>query len=377
MTSTGKPRILHLEDDELFNVLLSTKLRRAGLDVDLVMVDRPEEFWAVLEQGGVDLVLSDCAIPGYSGLTALRELRHRGHMQPFVFLSGGTPPEGVGEHLASGAADYLIKDDFSGVAATLQRLLSGEAAPVAAAAPAPDASAPAAPDAAASAPRSGWESISGLVAHDLRNSLWQIKGFAELLRDEHTAAMGESGLSTVSHLLEATDDLGRIIGGLIDLADVASAPFAPRVVDLSAAARDVASRLSAAAPDRAVEWRVGDDLQACADPELLGEILDSLLSNALKFTGSRAAALIEMGAAASPGDGMAAFFVRDNGVGFDPAQESRLFVPFQRLHAQGDFPGAGIGLAIVDRIVHRHGGQVWAEGALDAGATFYFTLPSA
>jgi signal transduction histidine kinase/DNA-binding response OmpR family regulator len=566
-----RPRILHLEDDRDLHGLLARALVRAGLDVELVLVDRQDAFEAALSEGGVDLILSDRTVPGYGGLAALRDLRKRDLHIPFVILSGSPASEGVEPYLAAGAAEWLLKEDLPRVAETLRRLLSpasGQARPETRL---PDEAAVTlawavrqltrsvsiadvvsvvpqaarlicAADGATIAFRSGDvvryvgqdgmaalfgldqpigdsvsaramregrpvaveglcegpagrplarplgglggglcegpagrplarplgglgggliaprpgpgplggegatgsalavpvgrglpvaaiavyrrlphppvahelellmaladvtglvlerigqgimrlsceegaaerrgtssapEAMARLMAHDLRNPLWQIRGFAELLRDDHAIALGDEGRSTVGHLLRASDELGRIIDGLVELAEISEEPLIPRVLDLGAAARDVAAILSAGAPDRAVEWRVAEDLLAFADPALVRILLEKLLSNALRLTRGRARALVEVGA--TRGEDLTTFFIRDNGEGFDPAETVRLFVPFQRLHPAGEQAGAGTGLAVVRRIVHRHGGEVWAEGARDAGAAFYFTLPA-
>jgi light-regulated signal transduction histidine kinase (bacteriophytochrome) len=142
--------------------------------------------------------------------------------------------------------------------------------------------------------------------------------------------------------------------------------------NISALARSLAADLQTAQPGRRVEFRIEDALETQADPSLLRLVLENLLGNAWKFTSKRAAARIEFGQAQLHGD--QTYFVRDDGAGFDPAFSEKLFGAFQRLHAATEFPGTGVGLATVQRIIHRHGGRIWAESAIDKGATFYFTL---
>jgi light-regulated signal transduction histidine kinase (bacteriophytochrome) len=143
--------------------------------------------------------------------------------------------------------------------------------------------------------------------------------------------------------------------------------------DLTAVGRAVAKQLAAANHQPQVEVVVEEGLSAHIDPPLCRNLLDNLLGNAWKFSSKVSSPRIEFGSMVK--DGGQAFFVRDNGAGFDMTHQKKLFVPFQRLHAVGEFPGTGIGLATAQRIVSRHGGRIWAEGAVDAGATFYFTLP--
>jgi light-regulated signal transduction histidine kinase (bacteriophytochrome) len=144
-------------------------------------------------------------------------------------------------------------------------------------------------------------------------------------------------------------------------------------VDLSALAQTVARELQEQEPTRHVDWQITPDINAYGDPNLLRIVLVNLLGNAWKYTGHRPVACIEFGVTHQ--DGETVYFVRDNGAGFDMAYANKLFIPFQRLHTDEEFPGTGIGLTIVQRIIHRHGGRVWAEGTVDEGATFYFTLP--
>ena len=149
----------------------------------------------------------------------------------------------------------------------------------------------------------------------------------------------------------------------------------PQVLDLGAEAAGIAAELQRQGPDRHVCFTIQQPAVATADPTLIRTVLQNLLENAWKFTSGRDDAAIEFGATpASAGDGRLGYYVRDNGAGFDPAYAGKLFSPFQRLHTADEFPGAGVGLASVRQIVERHGGQVRAEGVVDEGATFYFTL---
>ena len=168
--------------------------------------------------------------------------------------------------------------------------------------------------------------------------------------------------------------MAQMIDDLLKLARVSHAPMAFQDVDLSAMAEDTAAELRRSQPGREVESLLVPGLVAAGDPVLLRSVMRNLLENAWKFTAKKPRARIEFGAAEV--DGRKAFFVRDDGAGFDMAYAARLFGTFQRLHTATEFPGTGIGLATVRRIIQRHGGRVWAEGAVGQGATFYFTLPA-
>jgi len=166
--------------------------------------------------------------------------------------------------------------------------------------------------------------------------------------------------------------MSRVIAALLRLAHLSRSTIRRSPVDLSAVARAVAEELNAAEPARTVVWRIAPDLQASADPDLIEIVMNNLLRNAWKYTSKRRSARIEFGA--NQEHGKQVFFVRDDGAGFDMAHASQLFGPFQRLHAQSEFEGLGIGLAIVQRIVKLHEGRIWAEGKVEKGATFFFTL---
>lgn len=216
------------------------------------------------------------------------------------------------------------------------------------------------------------EAFSYSVAHDLRAPLRGMNGFAQVLIDTYQDKLDADGQDWLHEIVLNARKMGDLIDGLLALARITRGELRPERADLSGVAREVAARLRASEPERSVEVRVQPDLHADVDLRLARALLDNLLDNAWKFTRRAPAACIEFGA--STKDGGPAFFVRDNGAGFDMAFAGKLFAPFQRLHTADEFPGTGIGLATVQRIVHRHGGRIWAEGAVGAGATFYFTL---
>jgi PAS domain S-box-containing protein len=212
------------------------------------------------------------------------------------------------------------------------------------------------------------------VSHDLRAPLRAVAGFSELLLEDYGSELDAIGRDYLARVVAATARMSRLIDDLLTLSRATRAELRWRPVDLTAIAQRILADLRAADPDRPLELIVEDGLRATGDPALLELVLQNLIANAWKFTAKQDKALIHVGAEQLP-DGTCSFFVRDTGAGFDMRYAEKLFVPFQRLHSNEDFAGSGIGLAIVGRIIGRHGGRIWAEGHPESGAVFRFVLP--
>jgi PAS domain S-box-containing protein len=217
------------------------------------------------------------------------------------------------------------------------------------------------------------EAFSYSVSHDLRAPLRAISGFTDLVL-ERAGDLDAESKSYLGRVKSAAARMGELINDLIDLSRVARAVCNRRETCLSTMASEIVAELAETEPQRKVDVRIAEHVNAYADPGLARVLLANLIGNAWKFTGRRENATIEFGTERL--DDLDAFFVRDNGAGFDVAHADKLFAPFQRLHSEREFPGTGIGLALAHRVVHRHGGRMWAQAAVDSGATFFFTLPS-
>ena len=212
------------------------------------------------------------------------------------------------------------------------------------------------------------------VSHDLRAPLRGIHGFTQVLEEDYGDRLDDAGRSYLARVRAAAQRMGGLIDDLLKLSKITRAEMQPRLVDLSALAREVADAWQRRESQRQVQWEIADGLSAQGDPQLLRVALENLLGNAWKFTGKRTDAVIQFGR--QERDGQTVFCVRDNGAGFDMAYAKHLFGAFQRMHSTEEFEGTGIGLATVQRILHRHGGRVWAEAEVEKGAAFYFSLPS-
>jgi PAS domain S-box-containing protein len=215
------------------------------------------------------------------------------------------------------------------------------------------------------------------VSHDLRAPLRALHGFSQILLEDYESRLDDDGRQYLQRIQANVAHMGQLIDDLLRLSHVTRTDLNRERTDIGALAGEIIARLREADPQRHVEVTIADDLVATCDSQLMRVALDNLLSNAWKFTSKREHAIIDVGAVCDHGTEM--FFVRDNGAGFDMRYASKLFDPFQRLHTMDEFEGTGIGLAIVNRIVTRHGGQIWAESEPGNGATFFFafTLRSA
>ncbi len=219
------------------------------------------------------------------------------------------------------------------------------------------------------------EAFGYSVAHDLRTPLRAMDGFATVLEEDYGSRLDETGKAALHRVRAAAQVMGKLIEDLLRLSRLSQQPMNLQALDLSELARAGADTLKASDPARQVTFEIAPRATAHADRGLLAVVLDNLLGNAWKFTRKHPAARIEFGVGRHAGEPV--YFVRDDGAGFDMAHAQKLFTPFHRIHAATDFPGSGIGLSMVHRIIARHGGRVWAESAVEKGATFFFTLPAA
>ncbi|HZV83311.1 MAG TPA: ATP-binding protein, partial [Geobacteraceae bacterium] len=215
------------------------------------------------------------------------------------------------------------------------------------------------------------EAFSYSVSHDLRAPLRHISSFSTILSSEHAGELNGEAQHLLGRIIAGCEKMGKLIDDILELSYVSRHGLKNENVNLTRIARRIATSLREHAPERNVRFEIAEDLTATGDERLLEIVLNNLLNNAWKYTSRKDEGVIEFGSqklAARP-----AFFVKDNGAGFDKSYADKLFMPFSRLHGQ-EFEGTGIGLAIVQRVIHRHGGKIWADSVEGEGATFYFTL---
>ena len=219
------------------------------------------------------------------------------------------------------------------------------------------------------------EAFSYSVSHDLRAPLRSIDGFGEALLEEYSDKLDDVGRDYLRRVRNATQTMGRIIDDLLKLSRITRSPVNHDLVNLTDLSQSIVNELQSNDSKRKVTIHIEKNLTAVADKDLMYIALENLIGNAWKFTSKKQHAIIKIGKTTNKNKTV--FFIRDNGAGFDMKYAKKLFVPFQRLHSDSEFPGIGIGLGIVNRVIHRHGGEIWAKGKKDQGATFYFTLREA
>lgn len=385
-------RVLAVDDSLTYLEETSAHLRQEGYEV--VMARSGEEALELLAVQQVDCILLDLLMPGLSGQETCHRIKSAPGMRdiPLILLTAIENRQTMIEGLAMGADDYISKSNDlevlkARVSAQLRRrqfedetrqmraeLFQRELEAADARAAREVAESRAALVAELERKNKELEAFSYSVSHDLRAPLRGIDGFSKILLEDYDAVLDSRGREYLGRVRAAARRMGELIDDLLELSRVGRAALNRTPVDLSSLARSVAADLGRKEPDRRVEFAIDDAPAAEGDVRLLQIVLENLLGNAWKFTSKVAAPRIEFRALRAGRE--THYFVRDNGAGFDAQYAGKLFQPFQRLHAESDFAGTGIGLATVHRIIDRHGGRVWAESLADNGATFFFTLGS-
>jgi len=386
---SGLKRILAVDDSLTYLQSLAAALTEEGYDV--VLARSGEEALALLAVQPVDCILLDLLMPGLSGQETCERIKAAPAVRdiPVIMLTAVEDRDAMIQGLGAGADDYISKaSDFevlkARVRAQIRRkqfeqehrrirdeLLRKEIEATEAQAARRLAETRAALVEELERKNQELEAFSYSVSHDLRAPLRAIDGFSRIVL-EKADALDPKSRDYLQRVRAAAQRMGELIDDLLELSRVGRAELHRTRVNLSEMARCVLAEL-ARRTGRTVEVRVEDGLYAEADRRLIQIVLENLLGNSWKFTAGVAAPRIEVGAERN--DRLPVFFVRDNGAGFDMAYADKLFRPFQRLHGDAEFPGTGIGLATVQRVVDRHGGRVWAEGEVGRGATVRFTLP--
>ncbi|MBL6750036.1 MAG: response regulator [Nevskia sp.] len=325
-----------------------------------------------------DLLLTDLMMPGMDGITLLRAAQQRDPDLVAIIMTGAGSIGTAVEAMKAGALDYILKPfKLSAILPVLSRALALrnlrlENARLQRSVQERTAELEVANRELQAANRE-LEAFTHSVSHDLRAPLRSVIGFVEILEDDFSSQWTDEVRELFRHVTGSARRMNDLITDLLHFAQVSRKPLNVRAVDLDDLVREVLEELSPAVGGRRVELRI-DGLPPCrGDPSLLRQVFVNLISNAFKYSRNKETALIEVGCRRQENE--AVYFVRDNGAGFDMSYAKNLFGVFQRMHREDEFEGTGVGLSIVQRIVQRHGGRIWAQAEPDKGAAFFFTLP--
>jgi signal transduction histidine kinase len=370
MSAIQPVRILIVDDEAAQMKALCNTLREHGYDT--VGFVSPKAGLDALKKARFDLLLTDLMMPEMNGIELLQAALKTDPNLVGVMMTGeGTIATAV-EAMRAGALDYILKPFKLSVIlpvlsrtlnlrhlrirnAELERRVRERTAELEAA-------------------NRELEAFSFSVSHDLRAPLRAMDGFSNLLLKDFAGHLPPEGQQLLRTISRSSKEMGRLVDDLLRLARFTRQQLSKQPLGIAAMVREVLEQLRQEQGARQVEVQTGDLPDCVGDPVLLKQVLLNLLSNAFKFTKRQAHPLVEVGSQQEAGETV--YYVRDNGAGFDMASAGKLFGPFERLHGSDQFEGSGIGLSIVQRIILRHGGRVWARGEVNQGATFYFTVPA-
>lgn len=349
-------RILIVEDEAIVAESIASKLRRFGYEV-LDPIPSGEEAVAISEKERPDVVLMDIHLAGkMDGIDAADTILGQYHI-PVIFLTAYADEQTIARAKKAGPFGYIVKpfrerDLYVTIEMARERSRL---------------------EAKLEAANKELDSFSYSVSHDLRAPLIAIDGFSRILEDSYADYLPPDGKECLGRIRQAATQMDHLIEDFLRLSRVSRAPVMKSSVDITKMAKIILSQLADLDPTRHVCQEVEDNLIVFGDPGLLEIALQNLLGNAWKYTSHTKDAYIKMGSTMQGQTRI--FYIKDNGAGFPPEKANLLFIPLQRLHSRSEFPGNGIGLATVQRIIHRHNGRIWAEGEVGQGATFFFTIP--
>jgi light-regulated signal transduction histidine kinase (bacteriophytochrome) len=357
-------------------------LRESGLDFTFRCVDTRRAFVRELGRFEPTVVLSDHGLAAFDGLSVLSIVQKQHPEVPVIFVTGSLGEPAAAKALKHGAAGFVLKHRLTGLAPALQRALR-EAEQRAQRLRAEEEIRRlndqlehriAQRTAELESANRELDAFSYSVSHELRTPLRHIEGYIEIVRDNKELDLDEETQNHLKTVASAARHMSRLIDDLLAFSRTSRVELHKRNLSLARIVEAVLRELTRETAGRKVEWIVGKLPDVEGDPTLLRQVISNLLGNALKYTRRAAKARIEIGFLSVPPETV--IFVSDNGVGFDMRYADKLFGVFQRLHGGHEFEGTGVGLAIVRRIIHRHGGRTWAEAAPGRGATFYISLPN-
>jgi signal transduction histidine kinase len=382
-------RVLHLEDDPDDATLIAALLDADGIEFDAVRVETRDDFIKAMDCESFDMIFADYYLPAFDGLEALEIAKKVCPDVPFLFVSGKMGEELAIDTLKGGATDYVVKQRLSRLAPSVRRALKemGDRAKLREAQEEVRRHQEHLEELVRERTRElekvneelraayqDMESFSYSASHDLRSPLIVIEGFSRMIMEDYGDQLDDNGRHLLKAVRENAGKMALLIEDLLAFAKVSTKELRKSEIDMEALAEKTFRELSPNIALRKVQLKISALPPAWGDPPLVRQVFVNLLSNSVKFTAQKPDALIEIGGRRE-GRGNV-YLVKDNGAGFDMDYSGKLFGLFNRAHLNTEYKGTGVGLAIVKRIVEKHGGRVWAEGDPGSGATFYFFLPN-
>ena len=346
-------RVLAVQDSEADTTTLQAELKRAGFEAVVQRVDNPETLRQALAHEKWDAVVSDSSMPGFDALAALRLVKESGIDAPFFIIIHRVEDVTEFVRLKQRGADDRngrLNRELQAAKGCLQKATSD-----------------------LEALNKELEAFSYSVSHDLRAPLRAISAFSNIMLEDFSAQLPAEAQSHLQRIATHARKMSELMEHLLDFSRLARQPLVKQKVNVAALAREVIAELRREQPGRDLQIEVGDLPDCVADQGLLKQVLVNLLSNAFKFTRNKQTARIEVSSRQEGAETV--YFVKYNGAGFDMRYAEKLFGVFQRFHPEDEFEGTGVGLSIVQRLIQRHSGRIWAEAEVNKGATFYFKLP--
>ena len=373
--------VLCLEDSPRDAEIMRELLTDAGYDLNMDCTAVEKEFVSFLRSHKYDIILSDFKLPGFDGFTALRWSVEICPDVPFICISGTVGEETAVELLKKGAVDYILKDRLVRLPSAIQRALDE--------AKEKEARQRAEKELVSlntqleqrviertyqlEAANKELEAFTYSVSHDLRAPLRAVDGFSKFVLEDYENKLDSEGKRLLNLIRTNIQKMDQLITDLLALSRVTRGELSFSGIDMTQMAISIFKESAAPDVTDKISLTVDPLPEGYADPTYMRQVWTNLIANAIKFSSKKKKPVIKIGG--SKENGLNVYFVKDNGVGFNPEYTHKLFGVFQRLHKSDDFEGTGVGLAIIQRIIHRHGGKVWAEGEEGKGATFYFSLP--
>ena len=368
-------KILHLEDRAHDAEVAESFLRRAWPDSEISVVSTKNAFLAELAHGGYHIILADFTLPSFSGLEALELTRQCAPDIPFIFLTGTLDDNHAIDALERGATDYVLKEHIKRLVPVVRRaVLETDERRELQRLNVQLEERVRERTARLESAMQELEAFSYSVSHDLRSPLRAIDGFARAVVEECSDKLGSEGVRLMGTIRNETRRMGQLIDDLLAVSRAGRQQLDASSVDMTDLAQSAFQYLMESTPSRiSPAFEVQPLPTANGDRSMLRQVFANLLGNAVKFSSRHPKPSIVVKGWSTEGSNT--YCIQDNGVGFDPRFAHKLFGVFQRLHCSEEFEGTGVGLALVHRIVQRHGGRVWAESTPKAGATFFFSLP--